>query len=347
MGHRAHVEELISQGRQFCNWEGVKDVVSGVFGPAYKAATLAGDVSTLRLLLSSNPNYSPSRPPPSSLRLEMLKNAATFGHEDAFDFALDSGPLDLVRGERENSRGFPEYHSVMEAVAKTRVPGNYRRAASMFLPNSKIFSPQCGGSPLDRLGQKAEAGYADMVQYFLGQGVSPNHERGRDKEFGDTNRKYQPLLRGVEGGNPDVVRLLLDHGADPNWLPVVNTALMAAVKASAISIARMLLAAGARVDEGCPPPIVLAVFKEDMDMFRLLRKYGARLDTPETGGWAMAVAQFYELESMVDVLVEEGVERGAILRRCAEHTETYQRWYLFPQCALAPEELWWQSLDCQ
>ncbi|CAJ2500327.1 Uu.00g031800.m01.CDS01 [Anthostomella pinea] len=62
----------------------------------------------------------------------------------------------------------------------------------------------------------------------------------------------------------------------------------------------MLLDAEAKFNEGCPPPIVLAVFEEDVDMFRLLRKYGAKLDTPETGNWAMGVAQFYELQSITD-----------------------------------------------
>ncbi|KAI0128342.1 ankyrin repeat-containing domain protein [Xylariales sp. AK1849] len=340
LGHRAHIEKLISQGHQFCNWGEVKDIFSAVFGQAYSAAAFKGDASMLRLLLSSNPSYNPLEPLPSYLQRYILSSAAIYGHKDAFDFALDSGPLDLVSGEHEDSRQFPEYECLSDAIASTRFPDNYKRGAALFVPNSKVFDPRRGESLPTRLAKKAADGHVEMVQYFVRQGISPNQEAGRGTGLSSGDWKYQPLLQAVYGGSPEVVSLLLDHGADPNWFSVIDTALMASARVSAVSIAKMLLAAGARVDEGCPPPIVVAVFKEDMDMFRLLRKHGARLDTPETGGWAMAVAQFYELASMVDVLVREGVERGAILRRCAEREEEYQPQYLFPQCALDLEDAW-------
>lgn len=59
-------------------------------------------------------------------------------------------------------------------------------------------------------------------------------------------------------------------------------------------------------------------------MFRLLCEYGARLDMPETGGWAMAVAQFWGFESMIDMLIEKGAERDVVLHRCPERREVAQ-----------------------
>lgn len=70
-----------------------------------------------------------------------------------------------------------------------------------------------------------------------------------------------------------------------------------------------------------PPPIVIAVFKENSGMFRLLRENGARLDTPETGGWAMALARSHEFCSMIDLLVREGVGKDVVLHRVAQADE--------------------------
>lgn len=152
-------------------------------------------------------------------------------------------------------------------------------------------------------------------------------------------------MAAVRNGTREIVQLILDHGADPNLGPIIDTPLMTAAFLSRISIAEMLLEIGAEADAGCPPPIIFAVWKEDMDMFRLLRGYGAKLDTPETGGWAMAMAQFYGLESMVDVLVQEGVEKDTILCRCPSREEKYHVRYLFPQNGLDDEEYWLSAVE--
>ncbi|KAI1778445.1 ankyrin repeat-containing domain protein [Hypoxylon cercidicola] len=341
LGCRSYIEKLISQGRQFCNWGEIKDVSSRVFGEAYGAAVFKGDISMIRLLISSNPNYEQSAPLDSTLQQRTLSRAATLGHKELFDWALDSRPIDLVEpedgGEDNAFWRHPEYACLWNAMACTRFPENYERAASMFTPESKVFRGR--GSLLARLTENAEAGHVDMVQHFLNQVIWPDQEAGACGLSPGYSR-YQPLLAAVKSGNPDIVKLLLNHGADPNWCPVVNTTLLIATRFSRLSIAKILLEAGAKVNEGCPPPIVVAVFREDMDMFRLLRQYGAKLDTPETGNWAMAVAQFYELESMVDVLVQEGVERGVILHRCTERSEVYQPQYLFPRNGQTPMVGW-------
>ncbi|KAI0458964.1 hypothetical protein F5B21DRAFT_458422 [Xylaria acuta] len=77
-------------------------------------------------------------------------------------------------------------------------------------------------------------------------------------------------------------------------------------------LGRILLDRGVNPNVGHPPPVVLAIFKEHLNMFQILRDYGARLDTPETGGLAMALADVHGLSSMQDVLVHEGVSRDVI-----------------------------------
>lgn len=175
-----------------------------------------------------------------------------------------------------------------------------------------------------------------MIEYLLDQGISPNHESG--KEEGGFCLPYKPLVEAVEKDNLAIVRLFLKHGADPNWFHATNSPLMIAARLNRLAIAHVLLHAGANMNEGCPPPIVLSVLKEDMEIFRLLRSRGAQLNTPETGGWAMALARRHGLESMVEVLEREGVGRDVVLHHCYRFEELYPEMYLY---AWPPREFWY------
>lgn len=174
LGHQSYIEKLILQGCQFCDWGKTKDVSSRIFGNAYGAATLKGDLSMLRLLISSNPNY-PSEPFCNALQCNALTAAAVYGYKDMFEFALDSGALDLVAGEHEDSRRHPDYECLRDAIASTRFPDNYRHGASLFVPHSKVFNEKTrdGKSLLTRLSEKADDGHMEMVQYFLRQEIFP------------------------------------------------------------------------------------------------------------------------------------------------------------------------------
>ncbi|KAI0528391.1 ankyrin repeat-containing domain protein [Xylaria digitata] len=337
LGDRPYVEHLITQGWRFCDWGSFwgdhflsyyhKDIVSDVFGSAFGAAATKGDVSMMCLLISSNPHYNLFDPLPLPLRACILKNAAKFGHSDAFNFALDSGPLALGRGP-----GFvyAEYPRLRDAVLFTPIVDNYRRGIDIFVSNKPKF--RHFGSLEKLLARRAKQGHIDMMLHLLTLGASPNGRIIRSSTWDCETYKDGPLLDSVKGGSLDAVKVLLQHGADPNGFPDLRTPLMFAAWLSTLSIAKALLAAGANPNDGCPPPIVLAIAKEDTLMFRLLREHGARLDTPESGAWAMAVAQIRGYESMVELLVQEGVERGALLRRCSERGEILE----FPWRLLHP-----------
>ncbi|KAK8113508.1 ankyrin repeat-containing protein [Apiospora sp. TS-2023a] len=307
LGCRPHIETVISQRRLLCPWGHTSQVESKVFGRAYDAAVMSGNLPMMRLLLSSSPNYVPGGPLHRNVRRTTLELAAIFGHMDAYEFALGSEP-DSMRKSIEN------------IVQELRFPHQYKQALSILRNDSS--------ERIELLSRKARYGHTDMVRYLLSQGVSPNHEHG--KEEGPFCRPYKPLIQAVEKGDLDLVHLLLEHGADPNWFHPTNTPLMVAARLNRLTIAVTLIVAGADVDVGCPPPIVLAVLKEDMDMFRLLRgRGGARLDTPETGGWAMALARLHGLDSMVEVLENEGVGRDVVLHRCGRFEELYSDLYLY------------------
>ncbi|CAG9937357.1 unnamed protein product [Clonostachys rosea f. rosea IK726] len=333
LGDEAYIQTLVAQGAEFCTWGGVVDVESDIFGSAFDAAALAGDVPMMRLLLSSNRHYDPPGSIMSSyIQRHILNRASVGGYANAFDFALDSGPpLDLEAGENRELPG-PEWDCLQRAIAKTPIVENYKRGVGMFSPDSKVFDKKDFGDLDSRLTRSAGLGFVDKMNYFLGLGASP------DGECEEEHSNFKPLSWGIPSGNPEVVRILLAQGADPSRSSPGGTPLMRAARGYSIPIAKILIEAGARVNEGSPPPIVVAVFKEDMEMFNLLRHHGARLDTPETGNWAMAVARLYQLDCMARMLEQEGVEKDAVLHRCANAQESYDYDYIFP----APIQLEWE-----
>lgn len=175
----------------------------------------------------------------------------------------------------------------------------------------------------------AERGNKAMVHHLLGQGARLNLELTTKAMLPPEDRWiprprqrfYAPLLRAVEKGHTQVVELLLQGGADPNLDSTEDTPLMSAARNSAFAIAELLLEYGARPKRGRPPPIVWAIYNEHCSMIQLLLTYGAVLDTPETGGWAMSVAQVYGLDSMIMLLREAGVPPDGALHRCPELDE--------------------------
>ncbi|KAK3080659.1 hypothetical protein LTS18_014336 [Coniosporium uncinatum] len=115
----------------------------------------------------------------------------------------------------------------------------------------------------------ADRGDTAVVQHLL--------EFGAPTEYRDGYTGYTALEEACRKGHGEVVELLLEHGAD------TRHALTAAVSSGQVAIARMLIDRGVDVNRGCPPPIVRAVQLEHVEMFRLLRRHGAVLDTLETG----------------------------------------------------------------
>ncbi|KAK8034025.1 hypothetical protein PG993_009020 [Apiospora rasikravindrae] len=301
LGYRPFVEKAVAQHRLVYprDWR-IGEVSSSVFGRPWDAAVLQGDVSMLRLLLSASADYNPDGPLDPRVVAPTLSFAARCGQRDVYDFAFANQP--------EPREVTLEHYEIKEL----QFPDQYEQAVSAWRISSD--------DKMSMLGKKARYGHLDMVKHLLEQGVFPRPEQ-QGKVESSHDESYKTLMNAVEYGNADIVRLLLAHGADPNRIYPTNSPLMMAARKSWLAVAEALLAAGADADAGAPPPIVLAVVKEDMDMFRLLRRHGARLDTPESGGWAMSLAALWGLQSMMDVLEREGVGRNCILRRCEPGAE--------------------------
>jgi len=319
-------------------WNIPGKIRSDVFSTAFEAATLQGNVEMIDWLMPSCSKDDSRGDLVLLVQADIIRAAARYGHKEAFDFALNLAPIDVSKGKWHLG-----YETLRQALAVTPQPENYQRGASMFGAHDGIFHHSTQGCLRERLGDSAKYGHQSMVQYFLSRDIGSADDSSLEADATVSVSQcscilgvssHQPLLSAIRNGNAAIVQILLDSGFDLSLLPAVDTALMAAARKGSIPIAKLLLERNADVNEGYPPPIVMTVFNENEEMFCLLREHGAIVDTPETGGWAMAVAKYYGYQSMVDLLVREGVGEDTVLHRAAQRHEVYQHQYLFPYGAV-------------
>ncbi|KAH8649229.1 ankyrin repeat-containing domain protein [Xylariales sp. PMI_506] len=298
LGYKSYVKGLIAEGAQFCCSTESRGVKSSIFGNAFEAAAMQGNLDIIKLLLSTVTEFRDTGILPSSYQHDILRAVSVYGYRDMFEFAMEAREkqIDPPTSEAE-PLGYTD-DLVLESVLKGRVlPDHYEKVAQLLGPSHHRFNHRLHGAPSSWLNISVYHGNEGMVRYFLEQGASPNNADAPLR-----HQRYKPLLRAVRQSNDRILKILLDAGADPNW---GTSALMEAAWKRNVTVARLLINHGGDVNLGSPPPIVVAIYKEDLEMFRLLREHGARLDTPETGGWTMAVARAQGFSSMVDLLISQ------------------------------------------
>ncbi|KAH8162609.1 hypothetical protein CIB48_g5637 [Xylaria polymorpha] len=290
-------------------------VHSTIFGSAFAAATMQGNLEMIKLLLSGIPQYRNAGTVPDCILDDMLIDNShhidqgnTCNSQAIFDFVLDTI---LINKSKSSDK---EIHSQSLKLASHRAsfPSQFERVGALMPPSYHGHLMDCE----DLLMTSVEHGKVEMVRYWLDKGVSPNIE-----PWDST-----PLIKAIMSAstNDTIIAMLLNSNSNPSYKTRYrNNALMTAVWKGRIAVANILLDRGVDPNEGYPPPIVLAIFKEHLSMFRLLRDRGARLDTPETGGLAMAIADSHGLSSMQNVLVHGGRERDVMRPSRAGSCWTY------------------------
>ncbi|KAK8115670.1 hypothetical protein PG984_012172 [Apiospora sp. TS-2023a] len=322
LGKTTFIKRLVAEGVRFSQTYDDADFYfySCIFGHPLAIAAIRGDVDMIRILLGALEPLKPKEHEHESLTQKRVSGSLNViyrtlvvagvehGHRQVVEFALEDGEaytLEAMAGWAYEIP-WPDVYERVQALLELRGRQSNQGAGYVWMKSLSSGCVDilryhiCKEQDKDRRGliigvarlhetlcQAVRAGDEPTVRFLLEE--AHVDLRGMYQYRAVLNVRDNPLLLAVCKGRIAIIRLLLDHGADPNgYEPDV-------ADLRAIDI----------------PPIVLAVAKERIDIFRLLRERGALLHTSWTGGNAMQAARKYGLTSMVDLLVGEGVAEDA------------------------------------
>ena len=168
----------------------------------------------------------------------------------------------------------------------------------------------------------ARSGQTDMVRRMLSSGMV-----SRDEMNNSTARRASPLLLATVYGHRDVVKLLLNGGANPNKddAKLQSTPLYEASKLGRLDLVKLLLDRGAKIDIKLPfkkynlsnscidpdamengvTPLQVAAGQGHKDVVQHLLKRGADPDMADHfGNTALSLALEYRETDIVNILEE-------------------------------------------
>ncbi len=214
-----------------------------------------------------------------------------FGSWPRLKAAIDTGAADV--GLR--------VHAFVTAV----IEGRLRQAGDIFRADPGIA----------RRGVLAATvlGDAEVVRQMIAAdpaaAVAVDEERGWPPLLYACYSRWHQIDPSRESGMADVVRLLLDAGANPNTndggRPRYRSALRGSVEVNNPGITEMLLDAGAHPDPG--QPVADAIAHRDQRCLRLLLSHGARV----AGTWALGAAVYNDDAGAMSLLLEALEAGGA------------------------------------
>lgn len=137
---------------------------------------------------------------------------------------------------------------------------------------------------------------------YLGGCISIHHQG--DIEASTVTETTPKLIGATLAGDTATVRRLLEQGSNPNVVYNTNTALTYAARDGFIDIARLLIDHGADVNwidgEGVTP-LILASFKDHIELVRLLLEHDA--DTTVRDQWNRTALDYARRRGETDPIV--------------------------------------------
>ena len=239
---------------------------------ALTAAAARGGVETLSILLESGAQVDHYRKGRIAFR-SALQAAAEEGHTAAIKLLLDAGAdVNACCGRRGGT-------SALQGAIKSRKFENIR----LLLDHGAHVNPCCISEEdgTTTLNAAIQTGDIDLVWFFLKLGVRTN------KCFGHLDLP-SPLEAAVKRDSEDIVKVLLEAGADVNSRAASarDTALQLAARNGKNGILQILLNAGADVNAAAPPPkgyskghtaVGWAIARQDLTAVSMLVQKGANL----------------------------------------------------------------------
>ena len=200
-----------------------------------------------------------------------LLNAIEGGHFETFKMLLDSGADPTFRVTEAEG---PEPDTKGGAGAGKSKSASTSTSTSR-CPSRKIVFAR--GKTDSTMYCAAMHGRADMARILA--------ERGVAVDEGDRKNLSNPLIAAIEFGNTEIVRLLVEHGANVNKSAAGRTPVYIATKERAPGIVKLLASHGANLNRMCVTslgvnfPLHAACQMGNMEMLRALLEAKVELNT--------------------------------------------------------------------
>jgi hypothetical protein len=251
---------------------------SHLFAPPIQVAAQVGNIDILKLFREWRPN---------NVRAGFWarKGAAIRGELSVVQAAVGIY-AQMDKGEDANKDDYPL--GIIDSPHMRKNIADARRFASSpevyeYLTDALVPEPPCYGDKYVALVRQSGLGNSPMVRYLLGIGVPV-----------EMAASGNPLLSACRGHHNDVVDVLLEHGADPNFATnktFVSLPLHEGATASNLAFAQIFVSHGALINRPeCGrreyPALFSAFARENETMIRLLLEAGATFDaTPRPSIW--------------------------------------------------------------
>ena len=161
----------------------------------------------------------------------------------------------------------------------------------------------------DHLSESNRDKYYTIIDALLNAGADPNVT---------DNEGHTPLLYAVMYQWPDIIKLLLDHKADPNIHPEEYSLLRLAVQEGDCRIVSYLLDAGANcdvLDSDKHTPLMVACCNGHTSVVLKLLQYNANPNIQVENGWtALMLATDYKHLEIVRTLINAGANVDAVMQ---------------------------------
>ncbi|KAH7413616.1 ankyrin repeat-containing domain protein [Phaeosphaeria sp. MPI-PUGE-AT-0046c] len=291
-----------------------------LFSPHLELAAQYGDEALLEFLLTSQTtNFN------RKLRALLFVRTARANRIELLDFVYN-----FKRTETPWDFGQQASDHQYEAIALYEAVRTTSFETLKYIHELRKVYPTWPKSPIFReslLADCAMRGFADSTAYWLSQGADAQGMPNMNAPY-ITNH---PIIRACKSSSAQiaVVDLLIKHGADPSVTIATAAsrgrtslvrellerritpvkALTGAAKGPYLDVVRLLLDAGVDVNEstGEGSPLASAIALEHTELFRFLIKRGADLHAHETAESCVTRARADGLESMLELLRENGV----------------------------------------
>jgi ankyrin repeat protein len=253
-----------------------------------------GDISTMKLFLAAgiNPNVEDNL----FHRETALMVAAGKGHTEIVKLLLEMGANPDIQNDFNGT-----------ALLNAAKEGHTESLRLILEADLEIDAKDIHGATA--LMHATQRGDTEMVRLILQK--NPDVNLREDGRWGS----FSPALKmAAEGGHVDIVKLLLEHGADTSDQAVLGTALWGAARSCEPNILQLMLDNGAVVNTGryAKSPLLQATGCSDVEIVKTLLENGAdvnRRDEDDRTDF-MAAVKHNRIE-FIGILFESGADINA------------------------------------